>query len=65
MNVNVAKRLTPTKDIHQEWEIVSVTVKKNDMNKSIFMAKNDNKHGGCPKQKLHRNFEKGQLLRNN
>ena len=59
MNVNLAKRLTPIRDINQGREIVSVAVVEElhevgymplILPKEIFTQENDNKQGGNTKK---------------
>ena len=68
LNVNVAKRLTPTRDINQGRVIVSAAVEElheigympSTLPKEIFTEENDNKQGSNTKKKFRRNFEKCQ-----
>lgn len=67
LNINVAKRITPTRDINQGRKIVLVAMEEelyevsyvhSDLAKELFTEENDNKECGNTKKKLRRNFEK-------
>ena len=65
MNINVAKRITPTRDINQGRKIVWVAMQEelyevsymhSTLAKELFTEENDKKECGNTKKKLRRNF---------